>query len=103
METLPAAIERIIAELKPEKMVLFGSYGDSTPESYVDLLVIVRAKVKAVDGYVEASNLLYPPTLPVNILVKTARELKEASREKGNLYLQEILAKGKVIYRRSAR
>jgi predicted nucleotidyltransferase len=102
METLPRAIERMISELKPEKIILFGSYGDSTPESYVDLLVIVKTKPKEMEGYVAASNLLYPRQLPVNILVKTAREIKEASRKKGNLYLREILAKGKVIYERPA-
>jgi uncharacterized protein len=32
-ETLPGAIERIVSELKPEKIILFGSYayGDPTP------------------------------------------------------------------------
>jgi uncharacterized protein len=102
METLPRAIERMISELKPEKIILSGSYGDSTPESYVDLLVIVKTKPKEMDRYVAASNLLYPRQLPVNILVKTPKEIKAASRKKGNLYLREILAKGKVIYERLA-
>ena len=33
-------VERIVSELKPEKIILFGSYayGDPTPDSDVDLL-----------------------------------------------------------------
>ncbi len=27
-ETLPQAIERIVSELRPEKIILFGSYAD---------------------------------------------------------------------------
>jgi len=92
----------MISELKPEKIILFGSYGVSTPESYVDLLVIVKTKPKEMDRYVADSNLLYPRQLPVNILVKTPKEIKASSRKKGNLYLREILTKGKVIYERPA-
>lgn len=104
-ETLPGAIERIVSELKPEKIILFGSYayGDPTPDSDVDLLVIMKTKAKEIDRYVAVSNLLYPRQFPVDILVKTPNEIKEASHKKGNFFLREILTKGKVIYERPRR
>jgi predicted nucleotidyltransferase len=104
-ETLPGAIERIVSELKPEKIILFGSYayGDPTPDSDVDLLVIVKTKAKEIDRYVAVSNLLYPRQFPVDILVKTPKEIREASHKKGNFFLREILTKGKVIYERPRR
>ena len=104
-ETLPGAIERIVSKLKPEKIILFGSYayGNPTPDSDVDLLVIMKTKAKEVDRYVAVSNLLYPRQFPVDILVKTPKEIKEASRKKGNFFLREILTKGKVIYERPQR
>ena len=45
-KTLPQAIKRIVSELKPEKIILFGSYayGNPTPDSDVDLLVIMDTK-----------------------------------------------------------
>ena len=49
----------------------------------MDLLVIVKTKAEEMDRYVEASNLLFPRQLPVNVLVKTPKEIKEASRKKG--------------------
>jgi predicted nucleotidyltransferase len=101
-ETLPGAIERIVLNLNPEKIILFGSYayGNPTPDSDVDLLVIMRTKAKDVDRYVAVSNLLYPRQFPVDILVKTPREIEKESRKKGNFFLREILTKGKVLYER---
>ena len=105
VETLPGAIERIVSELNPEKIILFGSYayGNPTPDSDVDLLVIMRTKAKDVDRYVAVSNLLYPRQFPVDILVKTPKEIEAASRKRGNFFLREILNKGKVIYERPKR
>jgi predicted nucleotidyltransferase len=104
-ETLPGAIERIVSKLKPEKIILFGSYayGNPTPDSDVDLLVIMKTRAKEIDRYVAVSNLLYPRQFPVDILVKTPKEIKEASRQKGNFFMREILTKGKVIYERPRR
>ncbi|HMB21214.1 MAG TPA: nucleotidyltransferase domain-containing protein, partial [Anaerolineales bacterium] len=101
-ETLPGAIERIVSALNPEKIILFGSYayGNPTPDSDVDLLVIMKTKAKEIDRYVAVSNLLYPRQFPVDILVKTPREIQAASRQKGNFFMREILTKGKVIYER---
>ena len=104
-ETLPDAIERIVSKLKPEKIILFGSYayGNPTPDSDVDLLVIMNTRAKEIDRYVAVSNLLYPRQFPVDILVKTPKEIEEASRKKGNFFLHEILTKGKVVYERPQR
>lgn len=101
-ETLPGAIERIVSHLNPEKIILFGSYayGNPTPDSDVDLLVIMITKAKEIDRYVAVSNLLYPRQFPVDILVKTPREIEKESQKKGNFFLREILTKGKVLYER---
>ncbi len=101
-ETLPGAIERIVSSLNPEKIILFGSYayGDPTPDSDVDLLVIMSTKAKEIDRYIAVSNLLYPRQFPVDILVKTPKEIEKESQKKGNFFLREILTKGKVLYER---
>jgi len=43
-KSLRPAIQKIVDELKPEKIVLFGSYayGKPTPHSDVDLLVVLK-------------------------------------------------------------
>jgi len=102
-DTLLGAIERIVSKLKPEKIILFGSYayGDPTPDSDVDLLVIMKTKAKEIDRFVAVSNLLYPRQFPVDILVKTPEEIEAEARKKGNFFMHEILKKGKVLYERS--
>ena len=101
--TLPKAIQRIVSELKPEKIILFGSYayGDPTPDSDVDLLVIMKTRAKEVDRYVAVSNLLYPRQFPVDILVRTPKEIEAEKKKRGNFFMREILTKGKVLYERS--
>jgi predicted nucleotidyltransferase len=102
-ETLPGAIDRIVSELKPEKIILFGSYayGNPTPDSDVDLLVIMKTKAREIDRYIAVSNLLYPRQFPVDILVKTPKEIKSEAGKRGNFFMREILKKGKVLYERS--
>lgn len=101
-KTLPGAIQRIVSELRPEKIILFGSYtyGNPTPDSDVDLLVIMNTKAKDVDRYVAVSNLLYPRQFPVDILVKTPKEIETEKKKRGNFFLREILTKGKALYER---
>ena len=95
--------EQIAREFHPNKIILFGSYayGNPTPDSDVDLLVIMNTKAKEIDRYVAVSNLLYPRQFPVDILVKTPKEMEAEARKKGNFFMREILKKGKVIYERS--
>jgi predicted nucleotidyltransferase len=101
-KTLPQAIQRIVSELKPEKIILFGSYayGKPTPDSDVDLLVIMQTNAKEIDRFVAVSNLLYPREFPVDIIVKTPQEIKAEFQKSGNFFMREILTKGKVIYER---
>src|SRR6266545_213126 len=101
-ETLPSAIERIVSELKPEKIILFGSYayGTPTPDSDVDLLVIMKTKAKEIDRYVAVSNLLYPHQFAEGTLVKKTKDMEAEARKKGNFFIREILNKGKVLYER---
>lgn len=101
-QTLPIAIKRIASELKPEKIILFGSYayGNPTPDSDVDLLIIMNTRDKHIDRYVAVSNLLIPREFPVDIIVKTPKEIKQEEKKKSNFFLREILTKGKVLYAR---
>ena len=101
-KTLPQAIKRIVAELKPEKIILFGSYayGNPTPDSDVDLLVVIETNGRKKETYRAISKLLYPRQFPVDIIVKTPREVDEAL--KGGVdnafFIRDIVKKGKVLY-----
>lgn len=91
----------MIHKLNLKRVILFGSdaSGNPTPDSDVDLLVIVepkegetwRERVVAV-----VSLALYPRPFPVDILVKTPQELEEAWPH--NFFLREIVRKDVVLY-----
>ncbi len=100
-EALPAVVQRLIAALQPEKIILFGSYayGKPTTDSDVDLLVILETVASSTERYLAVSRLLYPRPFPVDILVRTPREIKQALR-KGDFFIQEIVSQGRVLYER---
>lgn len=101
-KSLRPAIQKVVDELKPEKIILFGSYayGFPNPHSDVDLLVILKTRASLKERSWKVSRLLLPRAFPVDILVKTPRELEKALKS-GDFFLKEILTRGKVLYERN--
>lgn len=101
-KTLPQAVERIVSALKPEKIILFGSYayGNPTHDSDVDLLVIMETHGKTKEKHREISMLLYPRQFPVDIIVKTPKEVEDALKGgvDNGFFIREIIKKGKILY-----
>ncbi|MGB8645165.1 MAG: nucleotidyltransferase domain-containing protein [Anaerolineae bacterium] len=99
--TLPPAIRRIVQELDPEKIILFGSYayGKPSPDSDVDLLVVMDTDAPIKERYLAVARLLRPRQFPVDILVRTPLEIKAAIGE-SNLFMEEIISRGRVLYER---
>jgi predicted nucleotidyltransferase len=97
--TLPAVIERIVEAVQPIKIILFGSYaaGTPTPDSDVDLLVVLETTATRVERYARVSEALWPRPFPVDILVKTPAELQQAMRD-GDRFITDILQHGQVVY-----
>jgi predicted nucleotidyltransferase len=100
-ETLPAALEKLIEQLQPEKIILFGSYayGHPTPDSDVDLLVIMETTDPPTERFMKVARLLRPRLFPVDILVYTPQEIEEAL-EHNNIFIREIYTKGITLYER---
>ena len=101
-ETLPDTVQRIVQVLRPEKIVLFGSYayGTPTPDSDVDLLVVMETVSPPRERYLAVSRLLRPRPFPVDTLVKTPDEITYAL-ETGDFFIREILSQGHVLYERN--
>lgn len=101
-DALPIVVERIVLTLNPEKIVLFGSYawGTPSPDSDVDLLVIMQTDQSSSERYLEVSRLLRPRPFPVDILVKTPAEIENALNS-NDFFIQDILTQGQVLYERN--
>jgi predicted nucleotidyltransferase len=106
-KTLPQAVKKIAETLKPEKIILFGSYayGNPTPDSDVDLLIVMKTKGSYKENLHAVSMLLYPRPFPVDIIIKTPKEIEEAVKggKDNSFFLREILKRGKVLYDRYQR
>ena len=102
-ETLPEAVQRIAQALRPDKIILFGSYanGTPTPDSDVDLLVVMNTTASSKERSWAVSRLLMPRPFPVDILVRTPKEIKQAF-DKRDFFIEEIMTQGKVLYERRA-
>jgi len=100
-ESLPTVVQQIVQVLRPEKIVLFGSYayGIPTPDSDVDLLVVMESEASPLERYLSVSRLLRPRQFPVDIVVKTPTEIRHAW-EVDDCFIQEILSRGEILYER---
>ena len=98
--TIRAIAEKIVREYQPEKIILFGSHawGTPGPESDVDLLVVKESSKPRFERGIELHTKLYPPTAPMDILVYTPAELRDSIERRRNLFLQDIVENGRVLY-----
>jgi len=91
----------IAQEFRPKQIILFGSYayGKPTPESDVDLLIILPFKGKSQRKSLEILEKI-KPSFPVDLLVRTPEEIHKRLSW-NDFFLQEIMKKGKVLYETS--
>lgn len=100
-DEIPEVVARIVSQLHPEKIILFGSYayGTPTPDSDVDLLIIMETQAPRKDRSWAVSRLFIPRPFPLDIIVKTPQEIDRALSGR-DFFVQEIIARGQVLYER---
>lgn len=97
MSAIRRFARQIAEKFRPDKIILFGSYAGGHPheESDVDLLVVMPAR-NEIDQAVRIVLALESP-FSLDLIVRTPKRLDRDLRE-GDWFLQEIVAKGKVLY-----
>lgn len=102
-EEILKAAQAIAQAVRPEKVILFGSYayGKPTEDSDVDFLIIHRAhpRSKRIDVSIAAQKAISHRTFPVDIVVRSTRQIKERVGY-GDYFLEEITRKGEVLFER---
>jgi predicted nucleotidyltransferase len=93
-----ALSNRIAAQFKPERIVLFGSRatGRASGDSDVDLLVVMRFKGLGARKAAEILNRV-EPEFAVDLLVRSPKQLRNRLAQ-GDPFLAEIVRRGKVLY-----
>src|SRR3954462_911578 len=82
---------------EPTQIILFGSYAYGTPhaDSDVDILVVMRTRNQLDQAYKIRCAVSAP--FPMDLIVRTPHSMKWRLAE-GELFLTEIVTKGKVLY-----
>ncbi len=90
--------KRIAEAYHPEKIVLFGShaYGTPTPESDVDLLIVMDYEGRPSEQSLKISRELDLVT-PMDLLVRTPAEVAWRLKD-GDMFMVDIMTNGKVMY-----
>ncbi|MDD2904559.1 MAG: nucleotidyltransferase domain-containing protein, partial [Syntrophales bacterium] len=99
-ESIHALCHRIVQEFQPERIILFGSYasGAATPDSDVDLLVLLPFEVKSFRMSLDILNRTNP-TFPIDLLARTPEDTERRYLE-GDPLIREALDRGKVLFKR---
>jgi predicted nucleotidyltransferase len=97
---ITALCDRIVEQFDPEKIVLFGSYayGSPTPDSDVDLLVMMEYRDTPGRAAVEVLQRARP-AFGVDVLVRTPEQVEERLAL-NDFFMQEIMTRGRVLYAR---
>jgi uncharacterized protein len=101
---IPEIKEKIVQEINPEKIILFGSYawGNPDEDSDVDLFIIKTSEEKRIKRARDVREAISGSNVPVDILVYTPEEIKKSINENRNLFIEDIMRNGKTIYEKSA-
>lgn len=98
---LKEAVRKIVSEFNPEKIILFGSYayGKPTPDSDIDLMVIMETKERPHKRAVALRKILKNLGIPKDIIVNTPDEFKQFRDIVGTI-VYPAAHKGRVLYER---
>ncbi|MFA4934800.1 MAG: nucleotidyltransferase domain-containing protein [Candidatus Methanoperedens sp.] len=90
---------RIVSEVHPEKIIVFGSYayGAPTKDSDLDLLVILPTEEPMHKRVLRMRKLLRDFRIPKDIIVYTPQEV-DKWKNVTNAFITSIMRRGKVIY-----
>jgi len=105
-EVIEGIVAKIVAEYKPQKIILFGSYAYGMPQfdSDIDLLIIKETPERFIDRWVAVRRIVSDPKrrTPVEPLVLTPRELSRRLAI-GDQFIAQIMGGGEVLYSASDR
>lgn len=91
----------IVQAFNPEQIILFGSlvWGKAGPDSDADLFIVKETQESTRDVAREIDGALWGRTIPLDIIVSTPEGLQK-SLKSGNLFIRDIVERGKVLYER---
>ena len=96
-------VRRITERFHPEKIILFGSFvnGLSTPDSDLDILIVMRVEGSRRDATNEIDLMLADRTIPMDLIVVTPEQFERQQNMLGSI-IGSAVREGRVVYERAA-
>ena len=100
-ELLRTITARIAEAVRPEKIILFGSWarGEQRSHSDIDLLIIQESDLPRPQRYAQVRRLFWGMGVPMDILVYTPEEFARYQSVPGS-FTHTVAREGKVLYAR---
>jgi predicted nucleotidyltransferase len=100
-ELLRTITTRIAEAVRPEKIILFGSWarGERGPHSDIDLLIIQESDLSRPQRYAQVRRLFWGMGVPMDILVYTPEEFARYQSVPGS-FTHTVAREGKDLYAR---
>lgn len=98
-EKIQKIADRIVAEYKPEKIILFGSYAWGKPhkDSDLDFLIIKKTDDPILKRMSDVDRLFMRREFAMDFLVYTPKQI-EKRKQMEDTFVINVLNKGKVLY-----
>jgi len=102
-ELVEAIVDRIVQNIKPLKVIVFGSCvkGNPGPDSDLDILIVQNSDLPRYKRSVPIRRLFDPQPCPMDILVYTPEEVDYWIGTVNHI-ITEAFEKGKVYYEQKA-
>ena len=101
LQRIKQAALKVASAVRPEKIILFGSYayGKPTADSDVDFLLIVPEKSQKDRDriYDKASDALIPRPFSIDFVVRSRSDISWRIKDR-DYFLKEIIDNGHVLY-----
>jgi uncharacterized protein len=91
-------VDRVVAEFRPHKVILFGSYAYGSPreDSDVDLMVVMPYEGSSAQAATRV-RLACPREFPMDLMVRSPKEVRQRIRL-GDGFMKEVTSKGIVLH-----
>ncbi|MBU1290427.1 nucleotidyltransferase domain-containing protein [bacterium] len=98
-EEINEVIDRIVKNINPEKIILFGSYASGNPseDSDLDILIVKEMRMPRYKRSREVKKHLRGMKIPIDVIVYTKKEIKEWEDTK-TAFINQAIKQGKVLY-----
>jgi predicted nucleotidyltransferase len=100
-KTIQRVVDDIVREIKPHKVILFGSYarGTQTGDSDLDIFVLASLRGPASRRIRRVHSAITATGFGIDVVVRSPRQVQKSLRGR-DWFVQEIIEEGKVMYER---